>query len=311
MKLNSALDKYKADLTIHQGKSKNTITGYIHDIEKYLNYVSYNGILDTEDITYSLITGYLSQLEGQDKKDTTLVRNVAAIRSFHQYLSFYYDEKDPSMSIQIHVSKNSLPIYCTKDEIQQILQSFNDSDPKQALFHIIYELLYGCGLRISELVDLTINRVDIPSSTLRVLGKGNKERIVPVPAYTNSLLKDYIEIYRPTYLKKNTNILFINTNGRPMTVRTIERHLVDKCVELGIQKHITPHKLRHTYATHMLQGGADLRSIQEILGHSDISTTEIYTHVDNERLQETYQEYHPGKLEDSLDLSHIEFKKKK
>ena len=171
--------------------------------------------------------------------------------------------------------------------MKKLLTSFDDDNPKDFLYHVIFEVLYGCGLRISELVTLTLNRVDIPSSTLRILGKGSKERIVPVPDYTNTLLKKYIEIYRPVSLKKKTNLVFINTNGNPVTVRTIERHLLKKCAENGISKHITPHKLRHTAATLMYKhGNVDIRSLQNILGHESISTTQIYTHVDEDQLRD-------------------------
>lgn len=311
MKLDKALEKYKTDITIHQGKSKHTIEGYMHDLNQYISFLKENSINDTEAVSYELILAYLDALESEDKQDTTIVRSMAAIRSFHQYLAFYEDEEDPSAPVSIHMSRQRLPIYCTEQEMKKLLTSFDDDNPKDFLYHVIFEVLYGCGLRISELVTLTLNRVDIPSSTLRILGKGSKERIVPVPDYTNTLLKKYIEIYRPVSLKKKTNLVFINTNGNPVTVRTIERHLLNKCAENGISKHITPHKLRHTYATHMLQGGADLRSIQEILGHSDISTTEIYTHVDTEHLQQAYRQYHPSKLDSKLDMPEIQFNKQK
>ena len=309
MKLEQALERYRMYLT--QEKSINTIKSYCRDITHYLAFIQSKGIEDTTEITHTIISAYLSTLEGQSKADTTLVRTMASIRSFHQFLAFTLQEQDPSLPVKIHTSFQRLPVYCTETEMEKILHSFDDRDPKQFVFHCIYELLYGCGLRISELVNLTINRVDLSSSTIRVLGKGSKERIVPIPAVTSTMLKQYIEIYRPVFMKKPTNRFFLYPNGKPITVRTIERHLSETCAQLGIQKHVTPHKLRHTYATEMLNGGADLRSIQEILGHSNISTTQIYTHVDEEHLKNSYMQYHPGELDSGLDLPNIDFSKEK
>ncbi|MBR2066655.1 MAG: tyrosine-type recombinase/integrase, partial [Solobacterium sp.] len=231
--------------------------------------------------------------QAKTKAQNSLVRMAASIRSFHHYLAFMYNEEDPSLNLSVNKGIKSLPIFCTVDEIKQLMTSFDDQKPLEMMQHCLLEMIYACGLRVSEVCNLTINRIDLDTGKLRVLGKGDKERIIPIPKASIPLFKEYRDVTRPILVKKKNTYFFINRLGNPITPRSIEYLLEHKCSELGFKKHITPHKLRHSYATHMLQGGADLRSIQEILGHSNISTTEIYTHIENKQLFDTYEQYHP------------------
>ena len=240
------------------------------------------------------------------KASASVVRMASSIRSFHRDLAFMHDEKDPSLNLEVHKDTKRLPVFCTVDEINRLMSSFDDEDPKQYLDHAILEMIYACGLRVSEVTTLTLNRVDLDTGKCRVLGKGDKERIVPIPDGSVAFLKGYRDIVRPVYLKGRSNLFFLNRFGRRITSKYVENLLVQKCNELNFKKHITPHKLRHSYATHMLQGGADLRTIQEILGHSNIATTEIYTHVQNRQLFDSYEMYHPG----GSDLNTLKRRKK-
>ena len=170
---------------------------------------------------------------------------------------------------------------------------FNDEDPDELFDHTIIETIYGLGLRVSECCSLKTNQVNLDDGFVKIIGKGKKERLIPIPDRTKKLMKEYYAKLRPSWQKKNTNLFFINQHGRKIYSEYVEKMLKENVYKAGIKKGITPHKLRHSYATHLLEGGADLRVIQELLGHSDISTTEIYTHVEAERLKRAYLDFHP------------------
>lgn len=307
MKLDLAYKKYMSWLTVNEGKSPNTIDNYGRDLRGYLAWLQQEKITDTAAISGQLIEQYL-----QSQKDVKAVRSIAreaaAIRSFHHYLAFVYDAKDPSVNIEVRHSEDDLPVYATRAEMDRLLSSFTNANPKEILDHALLEFIYACGLRVSEAVNLTLNRVNLEEGMVRVLGKGNKERLVPVPKGSVPVLKRYLEIVRPLFIKKPMAQFFVNSCGRPVTVRYVELLVREKCEEAGIDKHLTPHKLRHSYATHLLQGGADLRSIQELLGHADIGTTEIYTHVADKQLVDSYQKFNPVASHPSLD--HLEIPEK-
>ncbi len=301
MKIDKAMSRYLADLTINQGKSPRTIAGYENDLKQYAAFLAEQGIKDTKQIKEDMTEGFILE-QSEDKKGTSIGRMAASIRSFHRYLNFLFDENDPSQNLEIHRGEKSLPVYATINQIRTLMDSFDDSDPRQLFQHALLEMIYACGLRISEACDLTMNRVDLDTGFVRVLGKGNKERIVPLPKGSAEVISKYCFTVRPVFMKRKSNLFFVNRFGRKVTRESVEKLLREKCAALGFQEHITPHKLRHSYATHLLQGGADLRSIQEMLGHSDIRTTEIYTHVASRQMIDSYRKCHPGNL-DSEDLS--------
>jgi site-specific recombinase XerD len=306
MKLEEALKEYLVHIQVNEGRSPRTVSSYDEDLKQYSAFLSAHNVTDTAEITYQLIEQFITE-QSTLKASSSVVRMAASIRSFHHDLAFMHNEADPSLNLEVHKSTNTLPVYCTVDEISQLMSSFDDTDPNQYMDHAILEAIYSCGLRVSEAVSLTLNRVDLDSGKVRVLGKGDKERIVPIPQGSISLLKYWRDVVRPVFLKTKTPLFFINRFGRRVTPRYVELMLQRKDVELGFTKHITPHKLRHSYATHMLQGGADLRSIQEMLGHSNIQTTEIYTHVQNRQMFTSYEKFHPG---ESLQKLEIPAKKK-
>ncbi len=299
MNIEDSFTKYKTEITINEGLSKHTIESYCSDLSIYFDYLKSKDITDTKDITLHVIDDFISSLK-ETHKGSSIYRISASIRSYHHFLAFYYNESDPTINLEVSKGPKKLPVFCTVEEVNQLMSSFDDQDKEDLLHHSILELIYGCGLRISEVCSLTTNRIDLDVGSIRVLGKGDKERIVPIPKGTIPLEKKYRDVLRPMYLKKKTNLFFINRLGHKITSQSVELMLKSKCQELGFNKEITPHKLRHTYATHLLQNGADLRSIQEMLGHSDIQTTEIYTHVQNKQLFDSYAKFHPGEKGEKL-----------
>lgn len=300
MKTDEALKEYLVHVRVNDGKSPRTVNSYISDLNQYIAWLKTQKIYDTEKIRPKHIQAFISQ-QRETKSPASAGRMAASIRSFHRDLSFMYQSKDPSASLSVSRGAKKLPVYATEDEIARLMNSFDDSVPEQLMQHALLEMIYSCGLRVSEVTSLSLAMIDLESGRVRVLGKGDKERIVPIARGSLPLLRNYRDTVRTVFMKKKTPLFFINRFGRRVTVRYVEILLDRKCDELNFQKHLTPHKLRHSYATHLLAGGADLRSIQEMLGHSDISTTEIYTHVADARLFEGYRKFHPGSLEGELD----------
>lgn len=313
MKIEYAVRAYISDLTVNAGKAQRTIAGYQHDLQVYRTYLEARGITDTDEIQDMDIEAFLRH-KAKTAAENSIARYAASIRSFHHFLAFFYDAEDPSLNIEVHHGNGKLPIYGTVAEMDQLLGSFDDQDPRQAMEHAVLELLYACGLRVSEVCALTINRVNLENGMLRVIGKGNKERIVPIAHGSLPVVRHYLYTVRPQFLKDKTAFFFINVHGRRLTERSVQLLMQRKRTELGMKKPLTPHKIRHSYATHLLQGGADLRSIQEILGHANISTTEIYTHVADEQLLSSYQKFNPiasSKNLDQLEIPSLKTKKKR
>ena len=293
MNIYSALKQYTAYLQVNEGRSPRTVRSYRNDLNQYVLWLEEEGTDEMEQVNGLQIEDFINE-QSAGKASSSLARMAASIRSFHRWYAFLYGKEDPSVNLQVHKGSHTLPVFCTKEEILRLMESFDDTQPEQLIDHAVLEMIYSCGLRVSEVCSLTMNRVDLETAKLRVLGKGDKERIVPIPRGSIPLFRQYRDIVRPTILKKRSQLFFISRLGRKITPKHVELLLQNKCAELGFRKHITPHKLRHSYATHMLQGGADLRSIQEILGHADIQTTEIYTHIQNRHLFDSYDRFHPG-----------------
>lgn len=290
MNVDVAFENYFYYLSISSGKSKATISSYRQDLKRYQAYLNDNGVRHIEAVNGRLIMDFINCI-ATNIAASSCNRMKSSIRSFHQFLNFKYDYRDPSINIHTHKTKHHLPIYCTIEEIERIMGSFSN-EPKDILDHTLLETIYGCGLRVSECCNLTTSQVNLNDGIIIVLGKGNKERMIPIPHRTKNQMKEYLNI-RSLWLKGKNNLFFINPKSKPIYRNYVESMLKSKRIELGIQKEITPHKLRHSYATHLLEGGADLRVIQELLGHSSISTTEIYTHVEANRLKNVYLNSHP------------------
>lgn len=304
MKLENARKRYVQYMTFAKHSAPLTIKAYTSDLDRYFSYLKKHGINDTDNITYHDIEAFILDANEVYARNS-VARFASSIRSFHQTLSELNGCIDPSLNVEIHKGTKTLPIYATKEEMKKILTSFDDHIPKQELNHCLVLVLYGCGLRVSEVTSLKYNEVDLEAGFLEVHGKGDKTRLVPLPSETIPLLKHYQTITRAGFLKQQRSEFFINTYGRKVTPRYIQYMMQDVCKTCGILKPLSPHKLRHTYATHLLENGADLRSIQEMLGHSNIATTEIYTHIGDGLMVEAYEKAHPKQLDEVIDFTKI------
>ncbi|MFV0380434.1 MAG: tyrosine-type recombinase/integrase [Anaerorhabdus sp.] len=296
MKLDIAFNEYKIDISIRNPKSDKTISAYIKDIEDYITYLKINDIENVEEIEYNNIINYILSIKN-DVSDNTIARKSSSIRSFHQFISFKYELDNPSLYLEVSKKRKSLPIFCTINEIKQIMSFFEEDNPTNIFNHSLLEIIYSCGLRVSECCNLKIHQIDFEINILRLTGKGDKERIIPIPSSSAKIVKKYVNLVRPIWNKKNKSLIFVNKRGNHVTSEYIEKMLKYVCNQVNIKKNITPHKLRHSFATHLLEGGADLRAIQELLGHSNIQTTEIYTHIQSEKKLASYEKFHPGNLE--------------
>ena len=292
MNIKEAIEDYILDLATYYGRSNSTIDNYKRDLNKYYKFLFEKNVNEIEDVTDIIIDEYINSLNKLYSANS-INRSKSSIRNFHRHLNFKYDIFDPTLNLTLSKREKRLPVYGTVEEINRIMDFFDDSNNEDLLKHTILETIYGLGLRISECCNLKTNQVNLNEGFVTVIGKGDKERLIPIPKKTLEIMKYYYYDLRPLWLKKATNYFFINKFSRKIYPEYVEQYLRYVINELGIKKHLTPHKLRHSYATHLLEGGADLRVIQELLGHADISTTEIYTHVESERLKNAYENYHP------------------
>ena len=216
MKIHDAFTEYFTNLKINEGKSKRTVSSYTNDLKQYIHFLEEHSITNTKKIKAEFIEEFIAT-QSENKASTSLARMTAAIRSFHQFMTMMHDEPDPSLNLQVHKGPKTLPVYCTVDEIKRLMQSFDDTNIQDNLDHTLLETIYSCGLRVSEVCNLTINRVDLDTGKIRVLGKGDKERIVPIPKGSIPLLKQYVSITRVNLIQKKTNLFFLNRFGRKIT----------------------------------------------------------------------------------------------
>ena len=275
------LAEYLEYLELERGLSQNTIDAYRRDILMFLDYSKHP---DFDNVTRMGINSYIRFLREENYSPTSVIRKIASLRGFFKWLCANEMCKfDPTLTIERPKIPQRLPKVMTVAEIEEILRE-NLSKTQR----VIVELLYGCGLRVSELTNLKINNFDLSAKYLTAFGKGSKDRIVPLGKKAIVAIKDYLP-FRDFLLKKfrlDTKILLINENGKNMTRQEVYIFIH----ELGkkIHKNISPHTLRHSYATHLLENGADLRVVQELLGHSDVATTQLYTHISKKRLKDVY-----------------------
>ncbi len=289
------IDDYKSYLTLERRMAKNTTDSYIEDLKKYRDFLINNRKIEkTADIKKEDIESYLEYLNKNKLSTTSIARKLTAIKNFHKYLFATNTlDSDPSITIERPKLRKTLPNVLTIDEVDNLLDIKLES-PFDYRNKAMLELLYGTGLRISEMLDLKLTDVDFENCIVRCFGKGSKERIVPIGEYIIDSLKEYLENGRNKLLgKKVTDYLFLNSRGGRISRFSFFKILKKLLLEKGIKKDVSPHSLRHSFATHMLENGADLRSIQELLGHSDISTTRIYTHITNKKVTNDYIEFHP------------------
>lgn len=287
------LKDYKIELTaIKLKKEDTTVESYIEDIYKYLEYIEKNKhIYNALDIDSNSIINYLSYLDKNNYEKSTIVRKITSIKLFHKYLNEKYNIPDVSTKIDKPRVRRKLPNILTIEEVDNLLniQLSNAYDFRNKA---MLELMYSSGLRVSELVELKIKDIDLDNGYVKCFGKGSKERIVPIGEIAVDYLKKYIYEYRDS-MKKGyyTENVFLNNHGKKISRQGFFLIIKEIAKEKKIEKNITPHMLRHSFATHLLNNGADLRTIQEMLGHSSITTTQIYTNVSTDILKENYELY--------------------
>lgn len=279
-------------------KSIHTRDAYRCDLEEFYFFLINQGVTFWKGVDAKTVMRYIDHLNKQSKsglKNSTLSRKISSLRSFFTFLAKQnIVTHNPLRSIHNPTKQKQLPDFLLFEELNQLLESFDLNDPYQFRNRAMFELIYASGLRVSEAASLTLQDIDIEQRTLRFIGKGEKERMVPFYSDCADLLKQYINEIRPTLMKgKQHHRVFVNQQGEGFTSRGIE-FLLDQCAKkAGIMRSVHPHMLRHSFATHLLDNGADLRLVQELLGHENISTTQIYTHVTLDRLKESYLKAHP------------------
>lgn len=292
----SELEDFFHFLQIEKGLAENTLTSYKRDLRDYVQYIKKVYPQATwDDVKRKDVIAFLQREKDAGKASATISRSISSIRAFHQFLMReHITQHDPSEHIETPKKERKLPDIWSPEEIEMLL-NIPGSSALKIRNRAMLELLYATGLRVSETITLNMDDLHLTMGFIRCYGKGAKERIVPLGNIARKALEHYLEHARPhlTQKQKNQYTLFVNHHGRPLTRQGVWKILHKACNDAGIQKPITPHTLRHSFATHLLENGADLRSVQEMLGHSDISTTQIYTHVTRTRLKDIYQSYHP------------------
>ena len=297
--------EYLSHLQFERRLSTNTLNAYNHDLKKYTNFMFDKlQLMSIDSIQSSHIVKFVNKLSDKQnmdkkeglKKSSSIHRLFSTIRGFHQYLcQLRITKNDPSQLLVPPRLTRSIPTTLIVEEVNQIIQSV-DLNKKFALRdQAILSMLYASGLRVTELVDLKLKNIMMDEGLIRVFGKGGKERIVPFGKIALTFLKLYLKLIRPSSSKKGKSqgILFLNHRGGKLTRMAIWNILHENTIRAGINKKVSPHVLRHSFATHLLEGGADLRSVQEMLGHSDITTTQIYTNIDKIYLKEIHKQFHP------------------
>lgn len=291
------LDDYIMSLRIERHLSVNTISAYQRDINRYLNFIAEDpAITSVTDITPKHIRHYIQMLFDLHLKPTSIRRNFSVVSSYHNFLlDEDFATTNPSELLEPPRIPEKLPTVLSVAEVESILSSINVEKPGGLRDKAMVELLYSTGLRVSELVNLKLEHLLSNQGMIRVLGKGRKERIVPLGRIAAECLEDYLNEYRSTLARKghSQGFIFLNYLGRQISRKGVWRIISTLAKNAGIEKPVSPHTLRHSFATHLLGGGADLRAVQEMLGHSDITTTQIYTHVDRSYLKEVHRSFHP------------------
>lgn len=289
--------EYTTYLSSEKMKSHNTIDAYRSDVLNYIYYLENVGnIHDIKDVTTEDVKKYLGYLKKLGYTAASSSRALSTLKSFHKFLALErYTKTNPTLSISAPKLDKKLPTVLSVDETMRLLNILNDDTPYNARNRAMIEVMYGTGLRVSELVNLKLSELHLTSKMISTTGKGSKERIIPINDYASKILRDYIIKFRPELLKrgKDQNYVFLNNVGDPLSRQSFFLILKRLAKEAGIDKEISPHTLRHSFATHLLEAGTDLRFIQEMLGHEDISTTQIYTHLSKQKIKAVYNSAHP------------------
>jgi integrase/recombinase XerD len=289
------LDEFMARLSIDRGVSSSTLDEYSRDVLNFIDFADRQKIVDPKKVSHNDILAWLKSLRDAGLSSRTTARKISALRGFFRFLVEEYDlNSSPLAAINSPSIGHRLPEVLTVSEAEKLVEQPETTKSKGLRDRAMLELTYACGLRASEAVGLRLNQVDMKVGYLRILGKGNKERVIPIGKVAIEWLDNYLKLARPKLLgKKVSYFVFIGRAGNPLSRQRFWQLLKAYSMLAGIKRQVSPHILRHSFATHLLEGGADLRTVQTLLGHSDISTTQIYTHLDLQHLRTVHQKYHP------------------
>lgn len=293
--LNHDIEMYMNFLVVEKGLALNSSKAYERDLQRYQEYlIQVEQITSWEQIDKAHVLAYLHHLHDLGRAAASVSRTLSSIRSFHQFLARErVVDKDPTLHIDRPRMERKLPKVLSIQEVDALLQLPAALTPLDTRNKAMLELLYATGMRVTELCSIRLSDLHLSMGFVQCLGKGNKERIIPLGTHASEAINTYLENGRPKLVKKEHENVFVNHHGRPLSRQGFWKILKKLAEEADIEKELTPHMLRHSFATHLLENGADLRSVQEMLGHADISTTQIYTHVTKVRMKEVYSQFHP------------------
>lgn len=295
--LSTDIDDFIASLRFERSMAENTCAAYGRDLRFFAEFLGKRGVSESADVTRAEIDAYLGEERDDGKKSTTRARRMAAIRMWLKFLKERrYIRKNPAELIDAPKKAKALPKVLSEEETFRMLDAVSGKDPRELRDRAMLEVMYGCGLRVSELCALSTDDIIADGELLRVLGKGSKERVVPIGKAAGRALTDYFASARDVFTKGDPSVttMFVTRLRKPFTRQAVFKMIKERATAVGIDpKRISPHVLRHCFASHMLQHGADIRAIQELLGHADIGTTQIYTHVDTHRFGELHRRFHP------------------
>ncbi|KPL00473.1 MAG: recombinase XerD [candidate division Zixibacteria bacterium SM23_73_3] len=293
--MKTLLDQFLNHLSIEVGLSSNTIESYRRDLKRYLKSLQEKKIDSVDKITGEHITDLIVLLSRMGLKSNSIARNLTSIRRFHKFLvTEGYSDSNPASALDSPKLWRKLPTVLNVEEMKRLLNQPAEQEALGLRDKAILEFLYAAGVRISELIHLKRKDLLLEVELVRVMGKGQKERIIPIGKVALRSVERYLRETRPQLAKRTSeDFLFLNRRGRPLSRMGLWKILRKYVMKAGIKKKVSPHTIRHSFATHLLEGGADLRAVQEMLGHADISTTQIYTHLDREYLKQEHRHYHP------------------
>ncbi len=290
-------EEYLVHLKIERDLADNSITSYRRDIEKYIQYLEREHLTDWQAIDRYDIVLFLQRLKENGQSNNSIIRMTSSLRQFHQYLrQERITDQDPMQYVETPKKAEVLPKVLSLKEVDQLLQTPNTETPIGLRDRALLEVMYATGLRISELVHLEMSELHLSMGFIQTVGKGNKERILPVGGEAVNWLNEYLLDGRSIFERRaleESPYVFLNARGGGLSRQGVWKNLKKTVQEAGIKQNVSPHMLRHSFATHLLENGADLRIVQELLGHSDISTTQIYTHITKARMKDIYDQYHP------------------
>ncbi|MDD3858952.1 MAG: site-specific tyrosine recombinase XerD [Bacteroidales bacterium] len=293
----NAIKNFSFYLKLERNLSENTISSYISDVTKLYTFISQTkSVILPEHTKYEDLKDFVEYLVETGINEKSQSRIISGIKSFYKYLLLEdIINENPASLLESPKTARKLPVVLTITEIDQIIKAIDVSKSLGHRNRAIIEVLYGCGLRVSELAELKISNIFFKESFVRVIGKGNKQRLVPIGGAAKKEIGNYLKSFRNHIIPKkgHSDFLFLNRRGSKLTRVMIFNIVKEACENAGITKIISPHTFRHSFATHLVEGGADLRAVQEMLGHESITTTEIYTHIDREYLREAIIQYHP------------------